>query len=377
VKNPQQYTQSPKTQHQPPSFTYLYKNPKTKHLSFHTSLQQGTTMKTFIKIAAILIVLVVIGFVALIAFGLSQADAIVKAAIERGGTYATQTTTTVDDVHLGLTDGTFEMNGLTIANPAGFTSEHFLKLAGTNVKLDTASIRDEVLSIPTVSFDGIDVLLDKGKDPSNYNTILNSLKRFETSDTKAAPENKGGKKIAIDSLKLNNIDIRVANMPGVSLLTGDIAIQIPSIELKDIGKDKPMTAAEITNLVIKTVLTAAVEAGGGILPTDILGELGNGLSGLSSLGDMGITAIGDAGQIVGDQIGNVLDGAGQAVEDLTTGATDAIEDLTKDLPEGLGDGLEDATKDITEKADDAVNDAKEELEKGINNLFNKKKKDDG
>jgi hypothetical protein len=334
-------------------------------------------MKTFIKIAAILIVLVVIGFVALIAFGLSQADAIVKAAIERGGTYATQTTTTVDDVHLGLTDGTFEMNGLTIANPAGFTSEHFLKLAGTNVKLDTASIRDEVLSIPTVSFDGIDVLLDKGKDPSNYNTILNSLKRFETSDTKAAPENKGGKKIAIDSLKLNNIDIRVANMPGVSLLTGDIAIQIPSIELKDIGKDKPMTAAEITNLVIKTVLTAAVEAGGGILPTDILGELGNGLSGLSSLGDMGITAIGDAGQIVGDQIGNVLDGAGQAVEDLTTGATDAIEDLTKDLPEGLGDGLEDATKDITEKADDAVNDAKEELEKGINNLFNKKKKDDG
>jgi hypothetical protein len=334
-------------------------------------------MKTFIKIAAVLIVLVIIAFVALFAFGASQLNNIVKATIERGGTYATQTTTTVDDVDLGVFEGTFAMNGLTIDNPEGFSSEHFFKLASTDVQVDIQSINTPVISVPTVNFNGIDIILDKGQDPSNYNTILNSLKRFESSDANADPANEGGKKVTVDSLKLNNIDIRVANMPGVSLLTGDIAIQIPSIELKDIGKDKPMTAAEITNLVIKTVLTAAVEAGGGILPTDILGELGNGLSGLSSLGDMGITAIGDAGQIVGDQIGNVLDGAGQAVEDLTTGATDAIEDLTKDLPEGLGDGLEDATKDITEKADDAVNDAKEELEKGINNLFNKKKKDDG
>ncbi|MEQ9205903.1 MAG: hypothetical protein RLN78_00890 [Phycisphaerales bacterium] len=334
-------------------------------------------MKTFIKIAAIIIVLVVLGFVALIAFGLSQADAIVKAAIERGGTYATQTTTTVDDVHLGITDGTFEMNGLTIANPAGFSSDHFFKLAGTNVKLDTASITSDIISVPSVSFDGIDVVLDKGKDPSNYNTILNSLKRFENSDTKAAPENQGGKKVTIDTLTLNNIDIRVANMPGVSLLTGDVAINIPTIELKDIGKDKPMTTAEVVNLVIKTVLTAAVEAGGGILPTNILGELGNGLSSLSSLSDMGITVLDGAGQIIGDNIGNVLDGAGKAVDDITNDAQKAIDDATKDLPAGVGDGLKDATKGATEKAEEAVEEAKEEIEKGLNNLFGgKKKKED-
>jgi|TARA_R110002073_G_scaffold37866_5_gene109369 vacuolar-type H+-ATPase subunit H len=334
-------------------------------------------MKTFIKIAAIIIVLVVLGFVALIAFGLSQADAIVKAAIERGGTYATQTTTTVDDVHLGITDGTFEMNGLTIANPAGFSSDHFFKLAGTNVKLDTASITSNIISVPSVSFDGIDVILDKGKDPSNYNTILNSLKRFENSDTKAAPENQGGKKVTIDTLTLNNIDIRVANMPGVSLLTGDVAINIPTIELKDIGKDKPMTTAEVVNLVIKTVLTAAVEAGGGILPTNILGELGNGLSSLSSLSDMGITVLDGAGQIIGDNIGNVLDGAGKAVDDITNDAQKAIDNATKDLPAGVGDGLKDATKGATEKAEEAVEEAKEEIEKGLNNLFGgKKKKED-
>lgn len=334
-------------------------------------------MKTFIKIAIVLILLVVIAFVALFAFGLSQLDAIVKATIERGGTYATQTTTTVDDVNVGITDGTFAMNGFKIANPTGFTSDHFLTLGDASVQLQTSSITTDVIAIPTVAFNNIDIILDKGGDPSNYNTILNSLKRFEKSDTESAPENSGGKKVTIDSLTLNNIDIRVANMPGVSLLTGDIAVQIPSIELKNIGKDEPMTAAQVTNLVIKTVLTAAVEAGGGIFPTDVLSSLANGLTDLSSLSDMGITVLDDAGQLVGEQLNNVLDQVG----DITDGAQDAIDDLTKDLPAEIGDNLGDGLKDATDKAEKAVDDAKKEvekeIEKGLGNLFGNKKKDDG
>jgi len=324
-------------------------------------------MKTFIKIAAVLILLVVIAFVALITFGLSQLDGLVKAAIERGGTYATQTTTTVDDVSLGLTDGTFSMTGFNLDNPTGFDTDHFLYLAGTSVVLDTQSIASDTISIPEVTFENIDVILDKGRDPSNYNTILNSLKRFESKDTKSAPEDADSKKVTIDTLTLSNIDIHVANMPGVGFLVGDVAINIPSIELKDIGKDEPMTAAEIVNLVIKTVLTAAVESGGGILPSDILGELGNGLSGLTSLSDMGITAIGSAGEIVGQQLESVLENAGQAVEDLTDDVQDAIEDLP--IPEELGD-------DLTKQVEDVTEEVTEELEKGIKNIFGNKKKED-
>lgn len=335
-------------------------------------------MKTFIKIAAILILLVVIAFVALIAFGSYYMNDLVKTAIERGGTYATQTTTTVDTVKIGLKDSTFNMAGLEIDNPNGFNTDHFLQLASTSVALDANSIMTDTISIPEVTFENIDVILDKGNDPSNYNTILNSLKRFESKDTKSAPENADGKKVAIDTLTLSNIDIHVANMPGVGFLVGDVAINIPSIELKDIGKDEPMTAAEVVNLVIKTVLTAAVENGGGILPTDILGELGNGLAGLTSLSDMGITAIGSAGEIVGQQLESVLDNAGQAVEDLTGNVQDAIEDLP--IPEDLGDDLQKEVKKVTDDAEKAIDDAKEEvteeLEKGIKNIFGNKKKDD-
>jgi len=323
-------------------------------------------MKTFIKIAAVIIVLVVILFIALIAFGLSQADALVKTAIEKGGTYATQTTTTVDEVNLGITDGTFAMSGLNIQNPEGFDTDHFLFLTGTNVKLDTGSITSDVISVPTVAFEGIDVILDKGQDPSNYNAILASLQRFESSDKSEPDPDASGKTVAIDSLLLKDINIHLANMPGIGFVAGDIAINIPQIELQDIGKDEPMSIPDIVNLVIKTVLTAAVESGGGIIPNDILGELGNGLGALTSLGDMGITAIGSAGEIVGEQMGAVLENAGAVIDDVADQAGDMVDGVTDILPEELGDDI-----------GDAVDDAAEDLKEGLGKLnpFGKKEDD--
>ncbi len=315
-------------------------------------------MKKVLIVLLILVVLFVGAIVGLLAYGLSQIDSIVKLAIERGGTYATQVDTTVASVDVGLTAGTFAMDDLKIANPAGFDTDHFLVLKDTDVIFDLQSINSDTIVIPSVTVTGIDVILDKGGNPSNYNTILNSLKRFESSgQPKAAPENQGGKKVAIDSIVLEDISVHVANYPGVSLVTGDVAVNIPSIELQNVGRDEPMTPAQIANLIIKTVLTAAVENGGGILPADMLGELGNGLGALTSLGDMGITAIGDAGQIIGESMDEVLQNAGQMVEDLGKGVTDAVNDAGK-------------------KAEEEINKAADDIKEGINNILGGKKKEE-
>ena len=316
-------------------------------------------MKTLIKIAAVITILVVILFIGLITFGLSQVNAGVKLAIEKGGTYATQTTTTVDTVEIGLTDGSFAMNGFNINNPDGFDTAHFLKLNSTAVTLDPASILSDTISVPTVTFDGLDVILDKGQDPSNYNAILAALQRFESGEKapqEPAPSGKPAKTVAIDSLILKDINIHLANMPGIGFVAGDIAINIPQIELQDIGKDDPMSIPEIVNLVVKTVITAAVESGGGIIPNDILGELGNGLGALTSLGDMGITAIGGAGEIVGEQMGAVLENAGAVIDDVADQAGDIVESIP--VPDELGEDI-----------GNAVEDAADEIKKGIGGLF--------
>tara|TARA_A100001391_G_scaffold95438_2_gene63300 strand:+ start:455 stop:1396 length:942 start_codon:yes stop_codon:yes gene_type:complete len=311
-------------------------------------------MKTAIKIIAVLMVLLVVLVIGVVVLAFGQVDKIAKRAVEYGGTYAMSVDTTVDTMDVALTQGTVEMGGLNIANPEGFDTEHFFALDNANAALDIQSVRTDTIVVPSIKLSGIDVILDKGNNPSNYNQILENLSRFESGEKAPADETKAGKNVVIKSLILEDINIRVANMPGVSLLAGDVAVKIPSIELQNIGEAESMKAGDIFNLVIKTVLAAAVEAGGGIIPGDVLGELGNGLAGLSSLGDMGIDAISDLNLdgVLGDVAGQVGEAAGKVSEDAQKAVDDAV------------DGLEDTVND-------AVDDAKDQL-KGI---FGNKKED--
>ena len=294
-------------------------------------------MKTLIKVAAVLIVLIVLLVVGVVVLGLSQIDKIAQAAIERGGTYAMQVDTTVDSVDINLTAGTAELGGLNIANPPGFDTGHFMQLGDAHASVDLQSVRSDTILMPEITLSGIDVILDKGGNPSNYNTILNSLKRFESGDSAPPSDKAGGKKLVINRLLLEDINIHMANVPGISLAVGDVAVNIPEIELKDVGKEESMTTAEVINLVVKTVLAAAVEAGGGIIPADVLGELGNGLAGLESLSDMGIEAISELN--LDEALGGVQEEINKAAEDV----------------QGK---IDDASKEVQDKIDEAANEIK-------------------
>ncbi len=303
-------------------------------------------MKTAIKVIVVLFVFLVLAVVGIVFLALGQVDKIAKAAVEYGGTYAMGVETTVTQVDVAITQGTVEMGGLTIDNPEGFDTGHFFTLASTNASFDIDSLNGDAFIVPTVHLQGIDVILDKGEDPSNYNQILENLARFESGET-SPNETKAGKNVIIKSLIIEDINIHIANMPGVSLLAGDVAINIPKIELQNIGEKENMNAGDIFNLVIKTVLAAAVEAGGGIIPGDVLGELGNGLSGLTSLGDMGIGVISDL------DLDNVM---GNVAEQLDNASKE----------------VQNAVDDVAGTVDDAVNDASDK----IKNIFGGKKKDD-
>lgn len=310
-------------------------------------------MKKVLIIIAVLVVLLIAAIAGVFMFALSQADNIAKQVVERGGSYAMGVATTVDQVDVELFKGTATMSGLNIANPTGFNTDHFFALASSDAQITLESINTNTVIIPKIHLSGINVILDKGKKPSNYNQILHNLSRFESGDAKPADATKQGKNVIINSLVLEDISIHVANMPGVSLLAGDVAVKIPRIELQNVGEKGNMKAADIFNLVIKTVLAAAVEAGGGIIPGDVLGELTNGLGSLSSLSDLGINAISDLN--LDEVMGGVEEQVNKAVEDLGK----QTEDIKKTV--------DDATKDVEKKIDDAANE--------IKGIFGGKKKD--
>lgn len=298
-------------------------------------------MKTAIKIIVAVLVLIIALIIGLVVLALGFIDKGAQAVVEHGGTYAMGVETTVGSMDVALTKGTVEMGELIIANPAGFDTAQFFVLDTASAQMDINSLNSDAIIIPTVRLSGLNVTLDKGNDPSNYNQILENLSRFEAGEGAPADASKEGKNVIIKSLILEDINISLANMPGVELLAGDVAINIPQIELQNIGEQESMNAGDIFGLVIKTVMAAAVEAGGGIIPGDVLGELGNGLSGLTSLGDMGINAISDLdldgalGQ-VGEQIDQATQGAQDAVTDVADDAQDAIDDAANKVKDLFG-----------------------------------------
>ncbi len=309
-------------------------------------------MGKVIKVILVLLILLVLLVAGVVIFGVTQIDKIFKAGIEQGGTYATGVPTTVETVDLSLTKGTFDMDGFKLANPAGFDTPHFIALADTNVALNTNATNSQTVTLSTLTLSGIDVYLDKGANPSNYQTVLNNLKRFESGSEPKPESEASGMKVIIDTLVIEDVGVHLANMPGVGLVAGDVAVNIPRIELKDVGKDKPMSMGEVIGLVVKTVLAASVQAGGGIIPGDVLGDLTSGLGSLQSLSDLGITGVGDIGKALEGHIGAATEQAQKALDE----AKKAGEDLQK-------------------QADEVKNTVNETADK-VKDLFGGKKKDE-
>ena len=300
------------------------------------------------KIVKILLVLLVIfvlivgGLIGLFVFGLTKIDDLVKEAIQRGGTYATGVETTVDTVEVGLFEGTFAMDGLNLANPEGYDSPHFFHLTGTDVAIDPQSINQDVITVPSVTLSGIDLYLDKSGGEGNYNYVLEKLKRFESSDSDSAPENSGGKKVVIESLVIDGVTTHVTGVPGLSTVAGDVTVDVPRVELTNVGsEDGGMTTAELINLVVKTVIAASIEAGGGIIPADMLTDMSGRLSELVSLDALGIEAIGELGDLgslggqlgeaaqekIDDALGGAQEKAQEAIDDAASKAEDAVKGL--------------------------------------------------
>ncbi len=304
-------------------------------------------MKKLLIALLVLVVLVIGLVVAAVVIGASQIDRIAKEVIERGGTYAMQVDTTVEGVDIQLMSGNATMTGLNVANPAGFDSDHFMKLGSSSASVDLNSVNTDKIVFPEIRLSGIDVILDKGGNPSNYNTILNSLKRFESGEKTAPDSAEPGKSVIIRSLVIEDVNVRLANMPGVSMAVGDVAVNIPQIELQNVGEKESMKPADVINLVVKTVLAAAVEAGGGIIPGDVLGDLTSGLGSLESLQDLGITAVGDIGKAIEEQLGGLseqMDDLKKAGEDVKKQAEDAaksVEDTANKVKDLFGGGKKD------------------------------------
>jgi len=273
------------------------------------------------KKLAILVGGLVVLLVAVVAIVLVSLDAIARAAIERGSTYALGVPTTLGSANIGILSGEFTMKDLVVANPEGFDGDYFFRLDEGFVAVSLGSLRQETIELPTLALTGVRMNLQKKGGKANYTVITKNLKKLESRDTAdkdGEPHDEdgdSGKSFMIHEIVIKDVRVTVDVLPIGGTLTR-VEIPIEEVRLTEVGS-ATLTTAEITSRVIKMIL-AAVVSNGAQLPADLVNDLGGALKGLADLGNIDITQIADIAGTA-DQIGKEIEKVGKSVDEALKG----------------------------------------------------------
>lgn len=288
----------------------------------------------------------------LVAAAVIWIDVIAKKGTEAGATFALGTKTTLNSADIGLVSGRSELQTLQVNNPPGFDTSHFLKLDKAAVAVSLGSLTGDTVEVPEFTLEGIDVNIEKKGGSSNYQVILDNLKKFESkSDTSAEKPAKEetGKKFVIREILIKNVTahVKLAPLP-------EVAINVPEIRLKNVGtgSDKGVMIAELTNALLKAIMMAIAEQGGNLLPKEILGELNTALAGLAPLKDIGATLAVNIGGTLKDIGGQ----AGQAVQAVTEEASKAVQGAADQAAKTVQAATQEASKTVEDAAKKATDD---------------------
>jgi uncharacterized protein involved in outer membrane biogenesis len=266
-------------------------------------------MKKALKIIGIIVgVLVVLLLVAWL-----MIDRIAKAGIEKGGTYALGVNTTCDSVGLSLLKGELGVSGLTVANPEGFETPHFIKTGRVEVGVDTGTLLSNTIVVNRFELKGLDLNFEHGKGTTNVSAILDNLKSPEAGKKAETPKEEGGRKVKINKVLLHDIVAHVQMLPlGGKASTLDI--KIDELVLENVDSDgSGISVADLIRRLVPAVLAAIFERGKGVITDADFGKLG-------------------------DQIGEATQSLGAGAAHLTKQATENMGKAAKDAEESLKKG---------------------------------------
>jgi hypothetical protein len=244
-------------------------------------------------------ILIGLGVVAVGAVGLLWIfqGRVVKAAIQSGGTWATGVPTQVDDVSAGLLGGELELTGLTVANPPGFAAKPFVAVGTARADWETRSLFSDEVHVEELAIDGLALHIERNASGTNYKKILEHAKtRGKDEPKKESGESK--RVLVVDRIVLTNVTAELV-LGDLPVATGPLSVTVPRIELKQFRSDGSTSevVGQLLSVVVEAAMSAALEAGQGIFPQDLMKDLQQQLeSGSQELKDVLEGTLKDAGK---------------------------------------------------------------------------------
>jgi hypothetical protein len=227
-----------------------------------------------IKKLVIAVGILAVVFVVAVAVVAILIDPIVRKGVEYGSTSALKVPTHLAGASVKY-KGKVELDRFEVGNPAGFTEPKALLLEHLDLEVHPRELFKPVVHIEQLRIVKPEVALEFVGTKSNLSVLMDNLPKSEPAAEK--PDKKGGeKRFLIQKLRIDNgtVKFRSDSLPG-----GTKTMALPPIELENVGTaEGGATTAQILRVVLQSLGTAALNAGEGLLPKELLNGLRGDLS---------------------------------------------------------------------------------------------------
>lgn len=250
-------------------------------------------------------------------FFYSSLDSLIETAVEGVGSEVTQTTVSLKAAKVSPTSGEGTLSGLYVGNPKGFETESAFRLGEVSVKLDVATLADDVIIIEEVVIVSPEVTYELGPEGSNIDAIernvetyVNALIGSSGGAGNSSEDDGSGPKLIIENLYIRD---GVVNVSATVLAGRTLSAPLPDIHLTGIGKEEG--GATLGKLVEEVLASVTSGIGSAIAPLD-----------LGAITD----TIGEGAEGAGEVLAEGAEGAAGAIAEGVEGAGESLKKLLGD-----------------------------------------------
>ncbi|MBR1649403.1 MAG: hypothetical protein IJ689_07405 [Alphaproteobacteria bacterium] len=194
-------------------------------------------------------------------------EGLVKSAVNKYGSQITGTEVKLQGFDISPLQGSVRLKGLSVANPKGYSQPEIINLGEVFVKVDMKSLTSPLIVVKEVLVSNPQVTYElKNVTSNNVSELLANINKNTSSDSSPAKStsktesSSSSKKVAVDLVKVEDGKINIAaSIAGEGAAAG---IALPSIEIKDIGREKNSSGkgiVETTAVILKKILNASYQ----------------------------------------------------------------------------------------------------------------------
>jgi hypothetical protein len=224
----------------------------------------------------------------------------------------------VDAVRIDVFGLAVEVEGVRVANPAGWGAPRALEIGRLGIRVSSESTAQRLV-VDDITLRTMKVWFIRDGLDNNISTLVRNLSGPKDDAKAPKPEASGpGMELLIRRLALSDVEVRYAERASAG---GDVPVvaRLDQVEVRDInartaGKD---LAEQLVGQVFEATVVAVVSNAGGKLPAEVGKAVSGAVEAGGRLGAQAVGAIDDAakgaGKAVGEAVGGFLKGIEGAV----------------------------------------------------------------